>query len=261
VINDGEDFVEVPAQFIHNGSVEELLEFTQPRLREGDFDAESAVLTPTNASAEKVNYLALDMLGGNSITLYSTDYLHDDLDGSRSAMITTEFLNSLNVSGLPPHELKLREGVPIILLRNLNPRKGLCNGTRLKVVQLLNNILIAQVISGPAAGKRVCIPRIPMTTTDPIEFTRRQFPVRLAFALTINKAQGQTLNRVAVYLPSPVFSHGQLYVALSRTGDPYKIRIMIDDVPGRQGKVMIQGVERVFTKNVVYKEVFNNLSH
>ena len=82
-LNDGEDFVEVPAQFIHNGSVEELLEFTQPRLREGDFDAESAVLTPTNASAEKFNSLALDMLGGNSITLYSTDYLHDDLDGSR----------------------------------------------------------------------------------------------------------------------------------------------------------------------------------
>jgi len=65
------------------------------------------------------------------------------------------------------------------------------------------------------------IPRIPVIPTDmPFEFKRLQFPVRLAFAMTINKAQGQTMEVCGIDLETPCFSHGQLYVACSRVGKP-----------------------------------------
>ena len=85
---------------------------------------------------------------------------------------------------------------------------------------------------------------------------RRQFPIRLGFALTINKAQGQTLSQTGIYLPNPVFSHGQLYVALSRSASQSKTKIFICDVNGRQGE--FPGKDGVYTKNVVYAEALGH---
>ncbi|OAQ31788.1 hypothetical protein K457DRAFT_71467 [Linnemannia elongata AG-77] len=78
-------------------------------------------------------------------------------------------------------------------------------------------------------------------------FDRRQFPVKPAFDITINKAQGQTLQRVGVYLPGPVFTHGQLYVALSRCSsrDNKKVLIKNGTLPGHTG---------VYTRNIVFRE-------
>ena len=100
--------------------------------------------------------------------------------------------------------------------------------------------------SGDHAGEVVLIPRIELTTTDgdfPFQWSRRQFPVRPAFAMTINKSQGQTLGQVGVWLEDPVFTHGQLYVAASRVGHPSAIHFAIRKSNGRQ------------TRNVVYQEV------
>jgi ATP-dependent DNA helicase PIF1 len=60
-----------------------------------------------------------------------------------------------------------------------------------------------------------------MIPTDmPFEFKHLQFPVRLAFAMTLNKAQGQSLQKCGLNLENLCFSHGQLYVASSRVGKP-----------------------------------------
>eukprot|EP01083_Nonionella_stella_P158388 515518_1 len=66
-------------------------------------------------------------------------------------------------------------------------------------------------------------------------FQRIQYPIQLAFAMTCNKAQGQTLKQLGLYLPIPVFTHGQLYVALSRPDNPDGLKILIEKTP-KQGR-------------------------
>ena len=136
-----------------------------------------------------------------------------------------EFLNSLDLPGIPPHDLALKTGSSVMCLRNIDPPR-LCNGTRIVVKKLMDYLIEETILSGKFKGTSVLIPRIPMVPTDlPFEFRRLQFPVRLAFAMTINKAQGQSLRVCGVNLEKPCFSHGQLYVACSRVGSPSNLLI------------------------------------
>lgn len=164
-----------------------------------------------------------------------------------------DFLNSQNPKGLPPHKLMLKESCPLILLRNLNPAEGLCNGTRLICRQLRRHTICAEIAFGQYKGKNIFIPRIPLQTPDNekngIPFIRRQFPVRLCFAMTINKAQGQTLDYVGVYLKEPVFSHGQLYVALSRAKTADAVKVLI--LPGTFAEIKTDCKIR----NIVFDEI------
>ena len=139
-----------------------------------------------------------------------------------------------------------------MLLRNIDPKLGLCNGTRLLCRGSYRNLIDAEILTGQFAGSRVFLPRIPLKSTDtaglPFELTRKQFPVKLSFSITINKSQGQTIPHVGVYLPNHVFSHGQLYVALSRGVSKSTTTVLV-----KNGSIV--GQQGVFTRNVVYKEV------
>jgi ATP-dependent DNA helicase PIF1 len=140
--------------------------------------------------------------------------------GDNQAMaIGTEFFNTIILAGMPPHRLTFKVGVLVILLKNLDVASGLCNGTRLIIWRLAWRSIVTQIIGGMHAGNIFNIPRITMTTNRskwPFTLQRCHFSLQLAFAMTINKAHGQTMKIVGIYLLELVFTHGQLYVALSR---------------------------------------------
>ena len=162
------------------------------------------------------------------------------------------------MSGFPPHELELKIASPVILIRNLDPSKGLCNGTRLKILDIKTRVLQCQIMNGSSnfVGSIVLIPRISISPSDtilPFKLCRRQFPLKLCFAMTINKAQGQSLHRLGVFLPDPCFGHGQLYVALSRAGFPDKTKVLITHIDGIQGH--FPNKIGIYTPNVVFPEL------
>ncbi|CAO4378477.1 unnamed protein product [Caenorhabditis nigoni] len=201
--------------------------------------SESAILTPKNVNVDKMNEDVHNKMEGAEKVFYSRDDVPDD---SNRKVITTEFLNSINTSSLPPHKLKLKVGSIVMLLRNLDVSTGLCNGTRLKIMELGRRILKCQFVVGSRVGQTVLIPRIDCYDDNNLAFKlrRTQFPVRLAFALSINKAQGQSFGRIGLWLPEDVFTHGQMYVALSR-------------VRSKEG-LFVKAMESD-QLNVVYKEI------
>ncbi|XP_048626856.1 ATP-dependent DNA helicase PIF1-like [Brassica napus] len=182
----------------------------------------------------KIPSQAREYLSSDSVELEATP------DDDWTTHYPPEYLNSLEFSGLPNHRLCLKVGAPVMMLRNLNQDQGLCNGTRMVVTRPGNRVVKARIMTGTDVREEVLIPRIRLSPTDtmhPFTFNRRQFPIRLCYAMTINKGQGQSLNQVALYLPRPVFTHGQLYVAMSRVTTPNGLKILDEtsDMDGEDG--------------------------
>jgi ATP-dependent DNA helicase PIF1 len=176
-----------------------------------------AILTTKNIIVNSFNTQIVESVPRQEHIFLSVDLVETGDD--QAMVIGTEFLNTITLVGMPPHRLALKVGVPVMLLRNLDATLGLCNGTRLIISRLARRLIVAQIIGGAHAGNIVNIPCITTTTNHlkwPFTLQRRQFPLQLAFAMTINNAQGQTKKTVGIFLLKPVFTHGQLYVALSR---------------------------------------------
>jgi ATP-dependent DNA helicase PIF1 len=175
-----------------------------------DYITSRAILSTRNDWVDKINMQMIDSFQGDEMEYHSFDYAVDDPRN----YYPSKFFNALTPNGLPPHVLSLKIGCPMILLRNIDPANGLCNGTRLVVRGFQHNTIDAEIVLGQHAGKRVFLPRIPLRPSDdemfPFQFKRKQFSIRLSFAITVNKSQGQAVPNVGVYLPEPVFSYGQL---------------------------------------------------
>ncbi|KAJ2913726.1 hypothetical protein MD484_g6699, partial [Candolleomyces efflorescens] len=250
-----ERYLAIPEDMRADNS-ESLINFTYPDIDSPvppppNYFLDRMILAPRNADVSDINEAILNRMVGHRHTYISADQVVDDESGpgsSTSRPVPIEFLRSIHASGLPPGELSVKIGAPLILLRNLSPKDGLCNGTRMILTRMSNRVLEVEIIGGEHNGKLAFIPRISLIPTDisdlTFKFRRLQFPVRLAFALTINKAQGQSVRYIGVDLRVPVFAHGQLYVALSRATSRHRVKILLpDDETGCR------------TTNVVYSEV------
>ncbi|GAA0153122.1 DNA helicase [Lithospermum erythrorhizon] len=240
------------------GSIENLISYVYPDLNlfeTSPFEMmQRIILCPKNDFVDDVNLKLIQRISGENIVYISDDRARNASDQSDYV----DYLNSPEPKGLPQHRLVLKVNYPIILLRNINPVEGLYNGTRLICKKLTPNLVGAIIATGQFKGKHVWIPRIPLEPNPfdnkyLIPFIRRQFPLRLCFAMTINKAQGQTLHCVGIYLCQPVFSHGQLYVALSRAKTGKNVKVLI--IPA-----MTTDAGTKYTTNVVYDEVLAKAS-
>ena len=254
--NDAEGCVTLPDEMClpEGADVAALTTWVYPDLMNNCSDinwlSERAILTPLNTVVDEINRDLGDAFPGAAWDCPSADHVAE----ADACAVSVEFLNTLNPPNFPAHRLKLKKGMPLMLLRNLSPPDGLCNGTRLILHEVINgHLLHCQIATkGKHLGDFVFIPRLTLDADKdafPFSWSRRQFPVRVAFAMTINKAQGQTLKCVGVYLPQPVFSHGQLYVAASRVGLPSRIRFAVarNDAAGAYR-----------TRNVVYPEALTS---
>ncbi|XP_034945108.1 uncharacterized protein, partial [Chelonus insularis] len=172
-----------------------------------------------NVDVNRINNETVQLLDYDTEKVFtSIDSTENCDNGDIDDVILPEYLNTLNPPNFPFHELILRKFCIVMLLRNLNISEGLCNGTRLMILELGNNILKCKILNGDKSGEIAFISRITLYCEDiyPFTFKRRQFPIVLAFAITINKAQGQTFDMIGIDLTKDIFNHGQLYVAFSR---------------------------------------------
>ncbi|XP_051168410.1 uncharacterized protein LOC127286139 [Leptopilina boulardi] len=246
--------LEIPQDLISNGNLND--EIYGSSINKHNESVHSAcILSLTNSEVLDLNERILLKLEGQEIIYYSVDSHVDDDRKDINNIVPIEFLNSLTPDGLPPHKLSFKVGCIIMLLRNMNLVQGLCNGTRLVVKSLLRNVISAEIITGKSKGEIVFIPRIdlsPSPDTYPFKMIRRQFPVRLAYAMTINKSQGQSFDKVGIYLPISAFGHGQIYVGCSRVKSKEHLKILaLHSAVYRS----VEFPEKSFVKNIVYHEI------
>ncbi|XP_075494884.1 uncharacterized protein LOC142532481 [Primulina tabacum] len=227
-----------------DSSEQKLIDHIFPNIEKNfqsaDYMTNRAILASKNEYVDKLNDKIIQSFPCETRTFTSLDEAVDDTQN----FYPSEFLNSLTPNGMPPHRLVLKKNCTIMLLRNLDPSDGLCNGTRMVCRGFQDNVIHAEITVGH--------PRIPLSPAEnegyPFQFRRKQFPIRLCFAMKINKAQGQTIPFVGVYLPQPVFSHGQLYVALSRGTSMANTKVLIKPSTNTS-------IGDTWTRNVVYHQV------
>ena len=193
----------------------------------------NVIICPLNKNVWRINNKIAETLNEEEFISYASDTPSEE-----NTEVPIEFLNTLDVPGLPLYELRLKVGMPIMVIRNINKKRNICNGTRLIVEKITRCLLYA---FNPARNnERVVLPRIELESELDKVGRRQQFPVYPAFAFTINKAQGQAISgRVGIFLWHQCIMHGQLHVATLRITHPDHVKYFIKSREDRARNVVI----------------------
>ena len=223
--------------------------------------AEVSILATTNDSVEKWNSIIQDMNTSSDVVhLFSKDIFTeaDDPYGKLQRMLTTANLNRMNKNGIPPHTLSLKLNDICIILRPIMAQ-GIPTNARVRISKISPYCIEGNIIGGTMNGRKVHIPRMRFKFRCKygmsFEILRTQFPIRLAYSITINKSQSQTLKTVLIDLQEDCFSHGQLYVAASRITDANNVKLYL---PSTKLREMPNGQIVPLVKNIVYKSILEN---
>ncbi|XP_058774789.1 uncharacterized protein LOC131649060 [Vicia villosa] len=209
--NDGYANIDIPPELLitnFNDPILAIVESTYPYFlncyQSCDYLKNRAILASTLDIVDKINDHVLAMMPGEIRDYYSSNSVDrsEIHDSNILQVLSPEFLSSLRTSSLPNHHLKLKVGTPIMLMRNIDQSQGLCNWTRLIVTKMATHVLEAKLMGDNNNGKVIYIPQMDMSPSQspwPFKLSRRQFPVIIAYAMTINKSQGQSLDWVGLY--------------------------------------------------------------
>ena len=159
------DIIEVPTQMLCDSPEDiesRVYDDFETNMTNKEYLLQRSIMSSTNDTIHDRNYKFIDKLPGQMQISYSRDSCVEENDYT---LYEVEFLNRLNVSGLPPHRLPLKIGACIILIRNLDVTKGHCNGTRYIILELSKNLIKAQKLAG-GVNDVIPIPRIPMISKD-----------------------------------------------------------------------------------------------
>jgi hypothetical protein len=183
----------------------------------------------------------------------------DDDKGHLARLLTERVLERYETSSVPLHLLRLKVGDICIILRNINIEEGITNNTRVRVLAIHPRRVRVQTLED--TPRSFNLPRIhfkfKLPYGDSFELTRTQFPLRRAFAMTIHKSQGQTLDRVALDIRESAFAHGQTYVAISRVRNYQDISFIVTDANLTTSHLTssdYSNEKNIVLQNVVYKE-------
>ncbi|XP_058789055.1 ATP-dependent DNA helicase PIF1-like [Phymastichus coffea] len=250
-LNDQNDNLQLPEHYILPSNHCIVQNVFDNLIKDKNFSeiSQCAILSARNVDVDEMNNKITNLLDINTERIYTGIDTTENCDnGELEEVLLPEYLNSLNPPNFPPHKLRLRQFCMVILVRNISISEGLCNGTRLQILDFSNHLLKCKILTGDNKRNNIIyLNRITLYCENqyPFTFKRRQFPIILAFAITINKAQGQTLGKVDIDLRRDVFNHGQLYVAMSRVRSWDSLKIYL----GNQRDTSID-------KNYVYTELY-----
>lgn len=238
---------------------EDLIQFVYPEdvLQDPVACLKRAILAPTNEQVCGYNRKILSRIEGVQRTYIAVDALKDteeqedtdEGDDLTPIQAVLEEAKRQDQPGIPAHSLNVKVNGVYRLMCNFSPERGLVKNTRVVVIALGKRVITVRVLRGVGGVSKVepediLISRIPFTTELESGHTliRRQFPLALAYATTFNSCQGLTLDFVGLDLTRPVFSHGQLYTALSRIRHRSHAKVRL-----RRGQMK--------TRNVTYQEI------
>ena len=247
-IGDGQSTVADLRIFPRTTHSEDLLSFVFPDtvLTNPFLCLSRSILAPTNAQISDYNRRLLARLPGADRTYLAADFIKESEDQSTvppAALL--DYLSLHPPPSLPPPTLTLKTGAMCRMLRNFSVDRGLVKNARVVVTHLGAHLIAVQkLLEDGLTTDDILLPRITFTATLPSGHTllRKQFPLAVAYATTFNSCQGLTLDRLGADLTRPVFSHGQLYTALSR-------------VRRREHALLLLPTDDPYTTNVTYKEL------
>ncbi|KAE8739271.1 hypothetical protein FOCC_FOCC015231 [Frankliniella occidentalis] len=217
-------------------------------LRDPDACATRAILCAHNINVREVNNAVMAQLPGETHQLVSVDFVEQEMEGLD---LDLETLHLAEGKGVPNHVINLKVGAVCLIMRNLNMAEKLVNGSKV-IIERISPRLIT--VRKPGSQELIGIPRIlfkfPVIDGSAVLMCRRQFPLQVCYGMTVHKSQGQTIAKAGIDLRSDCFTHGQLYVALSRTRRAEHLSVLVSHDRLMNGTT--------YVKNIVYQELLHD---